>query len=68
MFKVALFLSVGLAASRGGTIDSGPVFTSPYTVSDSTTVFLGNLSSTDGNFSIFGSGILGGANLNCTFS
>ena len=64
MVKLTLLLTLGLTAAYAGTIDSGHVFTAPYFVSDGTTVLL-NISSTDGNFSLFGSGILGGANLDC---
>ena len=64
MTKLTLALTVALAAARGATIDSGVVLTRPYFVSDDTTAFV-NLSSTDGNFSLFTSGILGGANLSC---
>lgn len=64
MIKLTLLFSLGLTAAYAGTIDSGHVFTRPYFVSDGTTVLF-NLSSTDGNFSLSGSGILGGANLDC---
>lgn len=66
MFKLALFLGLGLATSWGSTIDSGAVFTSANLVSDGTTVQF-SLSSTDGYFSLFqlGPGVPGGANLGC---
>ncbi len=65
MFKLVLFLGLGLAVSRGSTIDSGYVFTAPYFASDATTVQL-NVASSDGNFALSGLGIPGGANLDCT--
>ena len=64
MVKLTLLFSLGLTAALASTIDSGHVSTRPYFVSDSTTVLI-NFSSTDGNFSLSGSGILGGANLPC---
>jgi hypothetical protein len=65
MFKIALFLGLGLT-SWGSIIDSGTVFTPANFVSDATTVQF-SLSSTDGNFSVFqlASGVPGGANLGC---
>lgn len=66
MGRLTLLLSLGIAALSGGTIDSGQVFTSPYFVSDDTSVVI-NFSSTDGNFSLFNNSglLLGGANVTC---
>ena len=70
MVKLALAFTLALAAAQGSIIDSGTVYTRPYFISDGTSVF-GNLSSTDGNFSLdlgtplTGSQVTGGGNMDC---
>jgi hypothetical protein len=66
MLKIALLLTIGLAASWGSTIDQGNVFTRPYFVSDATAVNF-NISSSDGGFTVFGPGMLGGGNVGCSY-
>jgi hypothetical protein len=66
MLKFALFLALGVTTSWGSIIDAGDVFTTANFVPDGTKVQF-SLSSSDGKFSLFqlGSGVFGGADLDC---
>jgi|GEM_PF-2097439 len=64
MLKLILFFTACLSFSRASTIDSGYVATKPFFIPEGSTVQV-NFGSSDGNFSLFGSGILGGGSLPC---